>query len=520
MSESVAVIDLGSNTARLALTHVFADRSFVRDRELPEQVRLADHLDAEGLLGPEGVARALAAARLFARFCEARGVDRVLAVATGAVRMARNGADVVRQIEAETGLSFEIISGEQEALYGYLGVANTLVVPHGLILDVGGASSEIVRVAGGRAEERVSLPFGALTVTRAFLDRDLSSPEQLERLDAHLAEAFRSLPWIAPGGRGEPGVRPSVAPPSLVGLGGTARAIGKIYRRQVGYPLPLIHGLAVPIGAVREIYRTLREKSLAERKEVPGLSRARADGIVGGTAVIHALAQAIGAETLTVSGRGVRDGVFFGYLLGTVSPDAVVEDPALPATRNLMCQFGVPETHTRHVAELAESLFDGLAPLHGLGGPERRLLGIAALLHDVGIAVSFYRHPAHGFYLIIGSGVDGLTHRELVIVAALVCAHEERAAPLERSPEYRSLLQPGDDRIMEQLAAILRLAEALDWSEAGRVTGVTCAITPDGSAARLEVAGVSDGDAEVREARGTLPGLEKAFGISASLAME
>ena len=142
--------------------------------------------------------------------------------------------------------------------------------------------------------------------------------------------------------------------------------------------------------------------------------------------------------------------MFLNHVLGGDMVEPRVPDPALFATTNLMRYYNVDETHANHVADLALSIFDQLAPVHGLDAEARRLLQIAALLHDVGIAVNFYNHDEHGFYLLTRTGIDGLTHRELLMVAGLVAAHNGNGGPLKRQPEYRSLLEKHDLRHRDQ----------------------------------------------------------------------
>jgi exopolyphosphatase/guanosine-5'-triphosphate,3'-diphosphate pyrophosphatase len=531
--ETVAVADFGSNSTRLVLLNVYPDGSFKLTDELREPLRLADHLDPEGNLTPAIVERTVETARVFVRFCASQNVSRMVAAATSAFREAGNGPEVAERVCRETGLRLDILSGDEEAYYGYMGVIRTLNTPRCAIVDVGGGSAEIVKVVDRRAAEMTSLPLGAITLTNAFLDRDRSSPEQLRRLEKYLNEQFRSLPWIGGERSGKDAGKPnktkerngktgSDLPPLspaknaggvLVGLGGTARNIGKIYKRQTGTPLDLLHGLTVPVEALSEIYAAIRGMSLAQRREVPGLSAERADIIVAGTAVITLLAKAVGATELVVSGRGLRDGLFFKHLLGGESEAALAEDPAMRSTRNLMRYYDVSQGHAAHVADLALSIFDGLAPVHGMGMPERRLLHLAALLHDVGIAVSYYNHGAHGFYLLTHTGIDGLTHRETAIVSYLVAFHAGEGSPLKRWPEFRALLEERDLESVHRLGTLLRLCESLDRSESGNVREVRCEISWDGSEVRFRPRVTPGGEFELRDVRDVLPDFERAFGV-------
>ena len=493
--ERVAVIDIGSNSARLALLEVYPDRAFKLVDELRETLRLGEQLDADGNLTGEAIERTLEISRVLARFCTAHRVTHVIGVATSALRRARNGPAIVERIKAETGLGVKIISGDEEAYYDYVAAVNSSAVDDCVAVDIGGGSVQIVRAQERAATHKISLPLGSITLTTAFLNRDKPANKQLRALEKHIDKSLRPLDWLNGHGKSAAHTRNSDpknrnakqngsaltqnGTPTLIGIGGTVRNLGKIYRRQTGYPLDLLHGMILPMDAVEDIYAMLRKLSLEERRKVPGLSTKRADIIVAGAAVVCSLARTLGATSLAISGRGLREGLFLNHVLGGELMEPRVPDPALFSATNLMRFYNVDEPHANHVADLALSLFDQLASVHGLDAEARRLLRIAALLHDVGVAVNYYNHDEHGFYLLTRTGIDGLTHRELLIVACLVAMHNGNVGPLKRWPEYRTLLRKRDMNTVTKLSALLQLSEALDRSESGLVESVACAVSSD-----------------------------------------
>jgi exopolyphosphatase/guanosine-5'-triphosphate,3'-diphosphate pyrophosphatase len=499
--------------------------------EIRESLRLAEHLDENGNLTPEIIERTLEISRVFARFCKARNVKDIVATATSAMREAKNGPLLAERLFDETGIRFKILSGEEEAYFGYQGVINSLSINDATILDIGGGSAEIVKVVNRLAEDLVSLPLGAITLTRQFLSPDDIESSALSKLESHLTAIFEGLPWLsAPPSRPNPidkkayrsrsknsrsgkenNARKEAADSVLVGMGGTIRNIGKIYKRKIDYPLDLLHGLSVPMEEVEDIYKMLQGMTLAQRKDIPGLSQQRADIMVAGMSAATMLGRVAGAKELVISGRGLRDGLFLHHLLEGKGSGPLVDDPAIYSTRNLMRYYDVHEVHSHHIAQLALSLFDQLHPLHNLGFEHRRLLNIAALLHDVGIAVNYYNHGEHGLYLLTRTGIDGVTHRELVIIAYAVAAHANGGSPLKRWPEYKSLLEPRDETAIPILGAILRLAESLDRSESGSIQSLACQILPNGDTKIMPTV-FTNGEFEIREAQNALPDVEKAFG--------
>lgn len=509
----LAIVDLGSNSARLVLYKLYRDGAFKLIDEFRESVRLAELLDGERVFGPAAFDRAAATLGEFSRICAAHRAKPVVAVATAAIRAARNGAALVEHVERSTGIRLTIISGEQEARYDYLGVVNSLNVADCTVVDVGGGSAQVVRVDSRQVRDLASLPLGALSLTREFLPKAETSPSNLQRLDRHVTAMLRSLPWLTRGGSASASAA-RVSPagrPYLVGLGGTVRNIAKIYKKEAGYPLDLLHGLTIPAAALDELDSRLRRLTVAERRQVPGLSSTRADIIVAGITVVRSLVRAVDADTLLISGRGIRDGLLVEHLLGEGSLP-VVADPVMFAVQNLMRFYDVGEAHARHVAELGLSLFDQTFPVHGLGPAERRLLEVAGLLHDIGVAISFYGHEENGLYLLTRAGIDGLTHRELLIVAYTVAGHTGKNA-IKKWPTYRSMLDDRDVEVLSRLSGILTIAEALDRNEAGSVRSIRAQVQNGGKRIRLEPDVADSAVWALRELEDRLPDAERSLGV-------
>ena len=195
--ERVAVIDIGSNSARLALLEVYEDRAFKLLDELRETLRLGEQLDADGYLTAEAVQRTLEISRVLSRFCTAHRVTHVIGVATSALRRARNGPDVIDRIKAETGLRISIISGEQEAHFDYVAAVNSSAAENSVVVDIGGGSVQIVRANERAATHKTSLPLGAITLSSAFIDRD----KPIEQSNSvpwreHVGVNLRAVSWL------------------------------------------------------------------------------------------------------------------------------------------------------------------------------------------------------------------------------------------------------------------------------------------------------------------------------------
>lgn len=142
--ERIGIIDLGSNTARLVIVDLFAEGHFMVTDQLKESVRLGQDMDRDGFLKPQRVAETIRALKMFKRLCDASGVSRIIAVATAAVRRAKNQRSFLDEIQATCGIKIRVLSEEEEAILVYRGVINTMDIPKGLILEIGGGSTKVI----------------------------------------------------------------------------------------------------------------------------------------------------------------------------------------------------------------------------------------------------------------------------------------------------------------------------------------------------------------------------------------
>jgi len=471
----IAIVDVGSNTAKLIALEYRPGYAWRQLDELRAVVRLSAGL-GDGLLQPRPFARGLAALRTFASYATAAGVDQVVATATSAVRDARNGAEFVAAARG-LGIELRVLDGAEEARIGALAVANGLDLTDAVTFDLGGGSFQLAELVDRRWRGGASWPLGAVRAHEAYLRGDPPKPKAVKalRTAAHAAAAG----WW---GRG-------AAPPSFVALGGTIRNLANVHQKRVGYPLDLLHGYRLPAADLAALADDLVALPAAQRAELPGLNRDRADIIAAGAVVVAEVVAALGAVEVVVSGQGLREGLFYPFLLPD-EPDHLLADVRSFSVLNVMRQYHDDPAHNGHVRTLALELFDGLRPWHPYGAPERDLLGHAAWIHDVGMAVDYYRHEHHGLALTLGRALPGFSHREQVLLALLVRFHR-KGTPGDEG--YGAVLRPDDLDRLRLLAGTLRLAEYLERGKAQRVSGVEVVADGDGIVVRAR----SEGDVHV-----------------------
>jgi exopolyphosphatase / guanosine-5'-triphosphate,3'-diphosphate pyrophosphatase len=462
--ERVAVIDMGSNSWRLV---VFGYEPGTPWWSLVDEIREAVRIGA-GLgasedgdqreLRPDRVELALHTAAVYSAFCRATGVKQIEALATSAIRDAANGEELLSEIERTTGLHARVISGGEEARYGWLAIANSTTVEDGFGLDIGGGSIQVLRIEGRGLAESESLRLGAVRVSERFLPGEKASPKQMKALRSHAAEKLGELGWWTGGGR-------------LVGIGGTIRNLAAAAMKRLDIPAIDVQGFMLTRDALEELIDELASRPASRRDQVRGIKYDRADVILGGALVLATALDEGGFDAIEVTEAGLREGAFFERLLGE---RGLFEDVRAESVHNLAHRFGHDDDHDLHVWELSAAIYDGLAEagLHDYGAEERELLWAACILHDIGVAVDYDDHHRHSYYLILNAGLPGFTPRELVLIG-LVARYHRKGEP--DPSDLGDLAENGDDHRLRLLCGVIRLAEQLERSRDHAITGVRVA---------------------------------------------
>ncbi len=470
----VAGIDIGSNAMRLVVGQRLPDGAPELLASLREPVRLGRDAFGDGRITEETAGRFLAALHRFRASIDRFGVVTVRAVATSALREARNAARLVERARWLYGLEIEVISAEEEARLVHLAVTRALELRDrcALTIDIGGGSVEIALSVAGELVALESLRVGTVRLL-SLLGAEGEPPERQHRLMREYVGATRR--WLE---RQIGGHQVEVC----VGVGGNVEALGELRVQLLGKS----DRSFVRRAELDALYERLAALDYGQRVARLGLRPDRADVILPAVIVLQSVMRLADAERLSIPNVGVKEGLLLD-LLAEAEPGEVRASQRRRAVWNAALRVGrkfdFDEAHGTAVARLAGALFDQTAPLHGLDGEHRLLLEVAALLHDVGHFVGNSGHHKHSQYLLQVTPIAGLSGPQMALVAN-VARYHRKAFPSERHKPYRCLA-PRDRRAVARLAALLRLASALDAEQAGRVREVALEVGREEVVVRL-----------------------------------
>ncbi len=434
---TVAVIDTGSNSVRLLVVRRLTAGAFEVLDEEKFDARLGQG-QGDGNLTEEGIERGLRAMRIVTQVARSYAPSALVAVGTEALRRAPNRDRLIEAVHRETGVEIRVLTGAEEAQASFLGTVNSTSLVDGQIVDVGGGSVELMRVEKRRLKTSQSAPLGAIYATERFLGSDPPTNKEVRALRKAVRQHLDVQGRL----------------PNLFGVGGAVRSLARLQRSRSKYPLRRLHGMVITRRDFHRMTTMLAAMSAEQRRKIPSINTARADMIHAAAIAIDEVMDLAGAAALEVSGQGLREGLAWLELRP--------EQPVLPDVRTASIEGlargnGVDTSGAGDVLAAATKLFDATRTLHSLDHGDRAILLAAARLRGAGMHIDYYNRDRHAEYLVHSGALHGFTHREVVLLSALLRWASSGTPDL--SP-YRLVVAADDGRRVAVLAALLGVVQA------------------------------------------------------------
>ena len=438
MAKRTAIIDIGSNSVRMVVFEKTSRFAFFLLHETKSRVRISEGAyENGGNLQEPAMQRALYALEEFLSIAHSYQARKMLCVATSALRDAPN-AHLFKRRAASFGLKIKVIDGPREAYLGGVACANLLPPMRAMTIDVGGGSTECACLEAGSVVENRSLDLGTVRLKELFWDKaDRKGAERFIR------DALAAFP---------PGEQRTI-----IGVGGTFRALAQIMLRRNEHPINKLHGFTFEAGALLQLGDAILDAPDNDALAALGVKKERYDVIRPGTLIIMEMIRHTGCKQLVTSGVGVREGVFLSDLLRHNNDR--FPHGFNPSLHYLMDRHNIETQFSTMLARTVLKLFDLLhAPLE-IPSHYRRELAASAKLTKIGASVHFYDYHKNSFFLIESALEYGYTHEQIMLISALVRFHKRKRPSKSFIQVYGALLP--DPRILARLNALLFIADAL-----------------------------------------------------------
>lgn len=437
MAKVTSVIDIGSNSARMAIFRKTSRFGFHLIHEIKSKVRISEGCyENGGMLQEIPMQRALFALKEFLDIAKSYKTTKLFCVATSAIRDAPNAKEFLTRVKKECNLHIKVIDGQKEAFYGGVACANLVHKKDGITIDIGGGSTECALIQNGKIIDLISLNIGTIRIKELFFD----TRNDIEGAKAYINQELAKIPK-------------HYQHDTIFGIGGTIRAVAKMLIKHTQYPLNRIHGYEFSPKEHKKLFEKIITSSAHKLQDLP-IPQDRIDTITSGVLIFASILEHLGAKNVITSGVGVREGVFLADLLRNQR----YQFPSgfNPSVASLQDRFLLQTKYANQLKSLVLDLFDTLSVLHNCPTELRHILGIAAYLSPIGTILNFYQTNLHGAYILLNGLEYGFSHTQRELIALLI-EYSDKKIP--KIPPTLHSLPPLSQ--IQWLSFILGLAQCL-----------------------------------------------------------
>ncbi len=440
MAKVTAVIDIGSNSARMAVFQKTSRFGFYLLREEKSKVRISEGAyEHNGELQDFAIDRAIKALREFLLIAKSLKARKILAVATSAVRDAPNKQQFLHRVKKEVGLQIKVIDGEKEAFFGGVAAANLLYEKNGVTIDIGGGSTELALIKNKSITKTISLKLGTVRLKELFFDRnDIKGAKKFIQTELQRLENDFSSETI-------------------FGIGGTIRALSQTIMKRIEYPLDILHGFTYELKEhikFLENIITARDEHLIKI----GVKPERLDVIRPGTLIFLEIIKYLNAKRVITSGVGVREGVFLADLLRNDN----LKFPANfnPSIRTIIDVYNIDRRIASYETKIALEIFDLVKEDLKLKDDYKMHLTYAIKLSRAGELIDFYEAHKHTDYILLNSLHYGFRHCDRLLISKIIRFYKRKKIKKREVEQYKCLLPKKE--VLEKLCNIFFIAKIVN----------------------------------------------------------
>lgn len=498
MEKKIAVIDIGSNTIRLVIYRHKKVRVIKEIENIKVTARLQNYLNEEQFLSSKGIHILLESLTVFKQVLSLHQTASVKVFATAAIRKAKNQEEIKRSIREKVGFSVEVLSGDREAYYGFLGIINSTYLHDGITIDIGGGSTEITQFVNQEIVHSHSFPFGVLSLKQQFVKDQIPTTEEISNLSSFIMTKLQEIDWLV-----------NCRLP-IIGIGGNARNLGAINQGLKSYPLDSIHLYEMKLNDILSVKETLASLSFQELKGVEGLSKERSDIIIPAIEVFLSLYRTVEAPFFQISHKGIRDGILYDEIRNKAI-ESQHKTPLEKGLEQMAIEYDIDLEKRSLVIRTAAMLFDsirktGIADVteHDLSDLKR-----AGYLYNLGEFIESESVGQHTFYILLNRNLDGLPHRDRIRMA-LLASYNSKSSFKQNIKPFKEWFSDPEREKLKILGALLKFSFILNSTKRDIVQDVQFLIKDGGI--HLELYCNNSWLVEQQEAEKHIKHLENAIG--------
>lgn len=445
MAKRTAVIDLGSNSMRMAIFERTSRWGFFILSEYKMKVRLG-----EGGYGNGGEISNQSMQKALNAFCEFKNIaksykcSKIFCVGTSALRDAPNSGVLINLVRDRLGINIKVISGDDEATYGAIAATRLLPpIKNAVTIDIGGGSSELALIKDGKIANTVSLDIGTVRLKELFFDT-----KDTQKLNAFLKKTLSEIPS-------------DFKCENIIAIGGSLRAIATAVMAKISYPIGILHGFCYKLENHENFIKAIINSDIDELENF-GIKKDRYDTIREGATIFLAIANTLKGKKIYTSGVGVREGVFLSDFLRKNRNGELKDRVAnLPiglnvSIKSLQDRFAV--SNNKVVCKYVKDIYNALSSLHKLDGMYFKELIDSAKIYNIGADIGFYSDHINSAYLVLNALNFCFTHEQKALIASIIATNGKKN--VYEYEKFKNLLPKQD--VVRWLSFMLALARMLN----------------------------------------------------------
>lgn len=439
MAKITTIIDIGSNSMRMVVFKKTSRFGFHLINESKSKVKISEGCyENNGNLQPLPMQRAFDALKSFLNIAKNLHSRKILCVATSALRDAPNAKEFLNKVSKELHLNIKVIDGVKEAYYGGVATSNLISCDNFTTVDIGGGSTEFAFVDNNNIIDTVSLNIGTVRIQELYINKN-----DFEGASNYIVAQLKAI---------------NLKLPTIVGLGGTARAISRIILDIGNYPLNILHGFSYEVKDHIELMQNIIDAKDNDRLKSLGVRKDRFDTASTGTFIFKTILEYFEVQKVITSGVGVREGVYLTDILRTTKDKFPANFNV--SLRSLLDRYVDDDFQSAYLGNNVKKIFDTLAPLHNIDQKYRSLLVVSSKLQLIGQSLNFYKTQENSFWFILNGLNYGFTHEEKVLIA-IVAKFSKKSLPKESDIEKFKELLPSLE-IVQWLNFMMTLNNSLN----------------------------------------------------------
>lgn len=448
------IIDIGSNTIRLVLYKYSQEEGLHEFGNIKTVARLRSFINSNGEMSEEGIQLLEDTLTSFKKILDDYEITDVKAAATAAVRQAKNNKEIIERMQKTTGIRVDLLSGKEEAFYGFFAVAHSMDTPSAVTIDIGGGSTEITIFRDKSLQHSFSFPFGTVSLKQKFVSGEILNSDEKKELRQFVKKQFEKLKWI-----------PNASLP-IIAIGGSARNLAQVHQHIVDYPISGVHQYEMKKTDLQGLNYYLGNMTIEQLKQLDGLSSDRADIIGIALEVFLVLMDVVGNNSFQVSKKGLREGLIMSRVLETDSSAFDKYNVFDVNARRLTTEYGRAEEEVKNLTSLTEQLYNESCRLNLIEYNKEHfdLLIKAAKVYSIGEYIELDSSNQHTFYLLANQSIAGMNHLNRVKVA-LLASFKNRDYFRRFAEPFNSWMSREELKVLRDYGSILKFVSAFNVSK-------------------------------------------------------